>query len=46
MKMFVFLLLIITTIYCSYDSCENEYNYTNCLNHTIDELTGFSCRFF
>ena len=46
MKMYILLFLIIYTIYCSYDSCENEANHTKCLNHTIDELTGFSCHFF
>ena len=46
MKMFIVLLLIITVIYCSYDSCENEDNYTKCSSHTIDELAGFSCHLF
>ena len=39
-------MLIISTIYCSYDSCENENDHTKCSNHTIDELTDFSCHFF
>lgn len=46
MKRFIFLLLIITTIYCTYDSCENESDNTKCSSHSIDELTGFSCHFF
>ena len=46
MKMFTLLLLIITTIYCSFDSCEDEDDYTKCSSHTIDELTGFSCHYF
>ena len=46
MKIYIFLLLIISTIYCSYDSCENENDHTKCSNHTIDELTDFSCHFF
>lgn len=46
MKRFILLLLIITTIYCSFDSCINESDYSKCFSHTIDELTDFSCHLY
>ena len=46
MKMFIFLPLIITSIHCSYYSCKNETNFSNCSNHIINETSGIFCHFF
>ena len=42
MKKFIISLFLIYSIYCSFDSCVDEENYSNCTNNQI-EWEGFSC---
>ena len=42
MKKIIISLILIYSIYCSFDSCLEENNYSNCTNNQI-EWEGFSC---
>ena len=44
--MLLLLSLVITSIYCSYDSCIDESEHSKCSSHIIDEVAGFSCHLF